>query len=208
MGGRRLGDLRARPRRRRVRARGRAGRDVVIAVRGHASLSAVLPGRAPSAASSSTSTSRGRTAACIGGNVYQVRKELGRRLAREHPVDADIVIPVPDSGRAGGDRLRRESGIPFEMGLIRNHYVRRTFIEPQQSIRHFGVKVKLNAQRERARGQARGRGRRFDRARHDAPQDRQDDAKRRRARSAPADQLAADDRARATTASTRRRARS
>jgi amidophosphoribosyltransferase len=83
-----------------------------------------------------------------GRNVYQVRKELGRRLAREHAVEADIVIPVPDSGVPAAVGYSEESGIPFEMGLIRNHYVGRTFIEPQDSIRHFGVRVKLNAQRE------------------------------------------------------------
>ncbi len=83
-----------------------------------------------------------------GRNVYQVRKELGRRLAREYPVEADIVIPVPDSGVPAAVGYAEESGLPFEMGLIRNHYVGRTFIEPQDSIRHFGVKVKLNAQRD------------------------------------------------------------
>jgi amidophosphoribosyltransferase len=84
----------------------------------------------------------------FGRNVYQVRKDLGRRLAREHPVAADIVVPVPDSGVPAAVGYSEESGIPFEMGLIRNHYVGRTFIEPQDSIRHFGVRVKLNAQRE------------------------------------------------------------
>ncbi len=83
-----------------------------------------------------------------GRNVYQVRKELGRRLARNHSVKADIVIPVPDSGVPAAVGYAEQSGFPFEMGLIRNHYVGRTFIEPQDSIRHFGVKVKLNAQRE------------------------------------------------------------
>jgi len=83
-----------------------------------------------------------------GRNVYQVRKELGRHLARTHPVEADIVIPVPDSGVPAAVGYAEESGLPFEMGLIRNHYVGRTFIEPQDSIRHFGVKVKLNAQRD------------------------------------------------------------
>ncbi len=84
----------------------------------------------------------------FGRNVYQVRKELGRQLAREHRVDADIVIPVPDSGVPAALGYAEESGIRFELGLIRNHYVGRTFIEPQQSIRHFGVKIKLNPVRE------------------------------------------------------------
>src|SRR5213075_2880751 len=71
-----------------------------------------------------------------------------RRLAREHAVEADVVIPVPDSGIAAAIGYARESGIPYDMGLIRSHYVGRTFIEPQQSIRHFGVKLKLNGARE------------------------------------------------------------
>jgi amidophosphoribosyltransferase len=83
-----------------------------------------------------------------GRSVYEVRKELGRRLARECPADADIVIPVPDSGVPAALGFSEASGFPFEMGLIRNHYVGRTFIEPQQSIRHFGVKIKLNAVRD------------------------------------------------------------
>ena len=65
-------------------------------------------------------------------------------LAREQPVDADVVVPVPDSGVCAAMGFAEESGIPLRMGLIRNHYVGRTFIQPQQSIRHFGVKVKLN----------------------------------------------------------------
>jgi amidophosphoribosyltransferase len=81
-----------------------------------------------------------------GRNVYEVRKEMGRQLARESHVDADIVIPVPDSGVPAALGYSEEAGVPFEMGLIRNHYVGRTFIEPTDSIRHFGVKVKLNAQ--------------------------------------------------------------
>jgi amidophosphoribosyltransferase len=80
--------------------------------------------------------------------VYEKRKDFGRQLAREHVVDADIVIPVPDSGVPAAIGYAEESGLSFQMGLIRNHYVGRTFIEPQQSIRHFGVKIKLNAIRE------------------------------------------------------------
>ena len=87
-----------------------------------------------------------------GRNVYQVRKELGRQLAREQPADADVVIPVPDSGVPAALGYAEEAGIPFDMGLIRNHYVGRTFIEPQDAIRHFGVKVKLNAQAAVLRG--------------------------------------------------------
>ncbi|RJP18871.1 MAG: amidophosphoribosyltransferase [Deltaproteobacteria bacterium] len=82
-----------------------------------------------------------------GRSIYEVRKALGRQLAREYPSAADIVIPVPDSGVPAALGYSEAAGIPFEMGLIRNHYVGRTFIEPQQSIRHFGVKIKLNAVR-------------------------------------------------------------
>ncbi len=87
-----------------------------------------------------------------GRNVYQVRKALGRQLAREAPVEADMVIPVPDSGVPAALGYAEESRLPFEMGIIRNHYVGRTFIEPQEGVRHFGVKVKLNAQPEVLRG--------------------------------------------------------
>lgn len=87
-----------------------------------------------------------------GNNVHTVRKALGRELAREHPVEADIVIPVPDSGTSAALGFSEQSGTRYEMGLIRNHYVGRTFIEPQQGIRHFGVKVKLNPMREMLEG--------------------------------------------------------
>ena len=80
----------------------------------------------------------------FGDSVSEARLAMGARLARESPVPADLVVPVPDSGLFSALGYSRESGLPFEFGLIRNHYVGRTFIEPQQSIRHFGVKVKLN----------------------------------------------------------------
>src|SRR3982751_3995057 len=80
----------------------------------------------------------------FGRNVYRTRKELGKRLAIEQPAQADVVIPVPDSGVAAALGYAEQSGIPYDMGLIRSHYVGRTFIEPSQSIRHFGVKLKLN----------------------------------------------------------------
>jgi amidophosphoribosyltransferase len=79
-----------------------------------------------------------------GRNVYQVRKMQGRALARECPAEADIVVPVPDSGNVAALGYAEESGLPFEMGLVRSHYIGRTFIEPRQSIRHFGVKIKFN----------------------------------------------------------------
>lgn len=81
----------------------------------------------------------------FGENVYKVRKELGKQLVRETPTEADIVIAVPDSGVPAAMGYSEESGLPLELGLLRNHYVGRTFIEPQQSIRNFGVKLKLNA---------------------------------------------------------------
>lgn len=84
----------------------------------------------------------------FGRNVYPVRYRMGEELAREHPVDADLVVPVPDSGLTAALGYSRASGISIEMGLIRNHYVGRTFIEPLQSIRDFGVKIKLNPNRE------------------------------------------------------------
>jgi amidophosphoribosyltransferase len=80
----------------------------------------------------------------FGRSVNEVRTNLGRMLAREHRVDADVVVPVPDSGVCAAMGYADEAGIPLRMGLIRNHYVGRTFIQPQSSIRHFGVKVKLN----------------------------------------------------------------
>ncbi|PWU23909.1 MAG: amidophosphoribosyltransferase [Candidatus Rokuibacteriota bacterium] len=83
-----------------------------------------------------------------GRNVHRVRKAMGHQLAREHPVEADLVIPVPDSGVGAALGFSEESGLPYDSGLVRNHYVGRTFIEPQQGIRHFGVKVKLNPNRE------------------------------------------------------------
>jgi amidophosphoribosyltransferase len=88
----------------------------------------------------------------FGRSVAASRQGFGRRLAREHPADADIVVPVPDSGTYPALGYAEESKIPFALGLVRNHYVGRTFIEPKQSIRHFGVKVKLNPVREVVQG--------------------------------------------------------
>ncbi len=87
-----------------------------------------------------------------GQNVNSIRKEFGRQLARESKVEADLVIPVPDSGVPAALGFSEESGIPFDFGLIRNHYIGRTFIEPKQSIRHFGVKIKLNPVRKLIEG--------------------------------------------------------
>jgi len=84
----------------------------------------------------------------FGQNVYAVRKRLGKNLAREYPIDADFAMPFPDSGTYAAIGFCQESGIPLEMGVIRNHYVGRTFIQPVQSMRDFGVKVKLNPVKE------------------------------------------------------------
>jgi amidophosphoribosyltransferase len=80
----------------------------------------------------------------FGRQVYSARKALGRQLFKEAPAEADLVIPVPDSGVPAALGFAEASGIPYDLGLIRSHYVGRTFIEPSQSIRHFGVKLKLN----------------------------------------------------------------
>ncbi|MFQ5840276.1 MAG: amidophosphoribosyltransferase [Candidatus Methylomirabilales bacterium] len=88
----------------------------------------------------------------FGQNVARVRKELGRRLAQEAPAEADIVIAVPDSGVYAALGYSQEARIPYEQGMVRNHYVGRTFIEPRAAIRHFGVKIKLNAVRETLEG--------------------------------------------------------
>lgn len=89
-----------------------------------------------------------------GRNIYAVRKALGRQLAMEQPAEADLVIPVPDSGTPAAIGFAQQLGIPFEMGFIRSHYVGRTFIEPNQSIRHFGVKLKLSPVKEILNGKS------------------------------------------------------
>ena len=89
----------------------------------------------------------------IGGrNVYRTRVEMGRQLAREHRIEADIVVPVPDSGNCAALGYSLESGIPFEMAFVRNHYVGRSFLQPSQIIRDFAVKVKLNLITELVKG--------------------------------------------------------
>jgi len=88
----------------------------------------------------------------FGRSVNESREMLGRLLAREHPVEADMIVPIPDSGVPAAIGFALESKIPFRMGLIRNHYIGRTFIEPSQAIRNFGVKLKLNPVRELIKG--------------------------------------------------------
>jgi len=85
-------------------------------------------------------------------NVYEVRKSFGVQLAKEAPVEVDMVVPIPDSGFPATLGYAAESKIPLELGMIRNHYIGRTFIEPEQRIRHFGVKIKLNPVRELLKG--------------------------------------------------------
>ena len=87
-----------------------------------------------------------------GVSVYEARKRIGAELAREAPVEGDVVVPVPDSGVPAAIGYAHETGIPYEMGIIRNHYVGRTFIEPVDEIRHFGVKLKHNANRAHIAG--------------------------------------------------------
>lgn len=88
----------------------------------------------------------------FGENVHEVRKRCGRRLAQEHPVAADVVIPVPDSGTSAAIGYSLESGIPFDMGFVRSHYVGRTFISPSQALRDLEVKLKLTVVKEAVRG--------------------------------------------------------
>ena len=87
-----------------------------------------------------------------GRSIYEVRKHMGRELAKESPANVDVIIPVPDSGVPAAIGYSQESGIPFELGIIRNHYVGRTFIEPTQQIRALGVKLKHNANRHVIQG--------------------------------------------------------
>tara|TARA_A100001015_G_scaffold321684_1_gene454080 strand:- start:4620 stop:6047 length:1428 start_codon:yes stop_codon:yes gene_type:complete len=87
-----------------------------------------------------------------GKTVYSYRKNLGKQLAIEHPIEADVIVPIPDSGVPASIGYSQESNIPFELGIIRNHYVGRTFIEPSQSIRQFGVKLKHSVNRSVIQG--------------------------------------------------------
>ncbi len=87
-----------------------------------------------------------------GRSVYDARKHIGKELAIEFPVDADVIIPIPDSGVPSAIGFSQESGIPFELGIIRNHYIGRTFIEPTDEIRHLGVKLKHNALKAHIKG--------------------------------------------------------
>jgi len=85
-------------------------------------------------------------------NIYLVRKRLGEQLAKEHPIDADFVMAIPDSGNYAAVGYAKESGLPLEIGMIRNHYIGRTFIQPSQFLREFRVRVKLNPIRDVLKG--------------------------------------------------------
>jgi amidophosphoribosyltransferase len=107
-------------------------------------------GRGP--ASSNMSISRVPIRSADDRSVYSVRKAIGAQLAIEMPVEADLVVPVPDSGVPAAIGYAQQSGIPFELGIIRSHYVGRTFIQPGDKVRHLGVKLKHNANRELIKG--------------------------------------------------------
>ena len=102
-----------------------------------------------------------------GRNLYEARRRMGEQLALEHPVEADMVIPVPDTGAPAAAGYAEASGLPYREGMYRNRYAGRTFIQPSQGLRHRGVTIKLNPMREVVGRQAADRRRRFDRARHD-----------------------------------------
>ena len=139
----------------------------------------------------------------IGGHsVYETRRRIGVELAREAPVEADLVCPVPDSGTPAAIGYSQESGIPYAMGIIRNQYMGRTFIEPTEQIRNMGVRLKLNVNRAVVQGKrvilvddsvVRGTT---------SPQDPRDGDGGRRRRGPLPHRLAADDRGPASTAST------
>ncbi|RMF18171.1 MAG: amidophosphoribosyltransferase [Alphaproteobacteria bacterium] len=122
------------------------GEIITISERGVKSLKPFPPGRARPCIFEHVYFSR-PDSFVDGMSVYEVRKRIGAELAREAPVEADMVVPVPDSGVPAAIGYAQESGLPFELGIIRNHYVGRTFIEPSDQIRHLGVKLKHNANR-------------------------------------------------------------
>ena len=121
------------------------GEAIVVDENGLQSVQAVEPVVAPArSASSSSSISRGPTRCSTGIEVHGARLRMGERLAREAPVDADLVLPIPDSGTPAAIGFSRAIGIPFSEGLIKNRYVGRTFIEPDQELRRQGIKLKFN----------------------------------------------------------------
>ncbi len=127
-----------------------------------------------------------------GRNLYEARRHMGMQLAIEHAVDADLVMPVPDTGAPAAAGFAEASGIPFREGMVRNRYSGRTFIQPSQAMRQRGVNVKLSPLREIDPGPAPDRRRRLDRARHDHQADRRPAAPCRRRRGPRPDQRPAD----------------
>ena len=127
-----------------------------------------------------------------GDRIHLLRQRMGAELAREQPVDADIVVPLPDSAIPAGIGYASESGIPYAEALIKNRYIGRTFIQPDQHLREVGIALKFNPLPEVLEGQAGRADRRHDRARHDEPPDRPVAARCGRARSAYARPCAAD----------------
>ena len=145
---------------------------------------------APSA-SSSTSISRGRTAPSPAATSTRCASRWAASWRASIPIEADLVVPVPDSGNCAALGYSLESGIPFEMAFVRNHYVGRSFLQPSQLIRDFNVRVKLNLIERTGAGQARGRRGRLHRARHDLQGAREQPQGSRRQGSARAGELPA-----------------
>ena len=168
----RFRNLRVRPDRRRLPRRRRAGRDGRSSDPEGVTRERYAPHRASCAVRLRARLFLAPRFDRLRPPVQESREKLGRLLAAKSRADAELVVPVPDSGVAAAIGYSAESGIPFRQALIRNHYVGRTFIEPSQAIRDFGVKLKLNPVRASAEGQARGAGGRFHRPRHHQPQDR------------------------------------
>ena len=188
-----LGDVRARSDRRRVDPRHRARRGVHRRPGGRDSRIIRFRRRRRRTASSSTSILRGLTRTCSAAASTKSAPSSAAgspTSSRRAPMSS---CPFPTRACARRLDSPRPSGLPLQMGLIRNHYVGRTFIEPHQSIRHFGVRVKLNPVKSILQGTPGRARRRLDRARHDEPEDREDGARGGRQRSAHAHQLSADD---------------
>ena len=203
-----LRDVRARSDRRRVDSRHRAGRSVHRRSGRREVDASVSAGAATRTASSSTCISRGRirTSSARASTKCGPSSAAGSRASSRRRPTSSCRFPTRACARRPD--IAEASGVPLQMGLIRNHYVGRTFIEPHQSIRHFGVRVKLNPVQEHPAGPARRARRRLDRARHDEPEDREDGARRRaRAKCTCASAVRRRSR-RASTASTRRSDRS
>jgi amidophosphoribosyltransferase len=130
------------------------GEMVVITGDGRRKLPAPSSRANRASASSSMSISPAPTASSAAESVYETRRRIGVELAREAPVEADLVCPVPDSGTPAAIGYSQESGIPYAMGIIRNQYMGRTFIEPTEQIRNMGVRLKLNVNRALIRASA------------------------------------------------------